>query len=391
MDIVINRKLVSIPLLPIITFVLLVVMAAMTLKVGRIQPDEIGVFVHNLSGEISVDNQPGAKIYNGWLTDFYVVDNVEQSYEMSAASGRNDPVRVKTRDGADVRLDVTINYQLTSDIETIKNKIIPECGLGKEATSVISQGGRRVIDMDAYKLKWIRDYSRSVIRYKFGELIPKEFYDGAQREAKARESQDELNALLNNRENDLHNHGIEVTQVVPGEYHFYQEYEEIIIDTKAAEQDQRTQESEAEAALEEQKREETKALANKTVAITGIEGDLRRAILQEEAAAERATKAAEAYAYATKTQADAEFYRAQNEAKSILATAEAEAEGMRQLAESLVGEGGANLVKLAYAEALKKATITGVPYATDPRIQRVDINAEGTSAAPVIKLPEIRR
>jgi hypothetical protein len=56
--------------------------------------------------------------------------------------------------------------------------------------------------------------------------------------------------------------------------------------------------------------------------------------------------------------------------------AEAEAEGMRRLAESLVGEGGANLVKLRYAEALKKAVITGVPYATDPRIQRVDINTE---------------
>ncbi len=379
MDIVINRKPVSVPILPVVTVALLVVMAALTLRVGRIQPDQIGLFVNNMSGEITVNNRPGANVYNGWLTSFYVLDNVEQSYEMSAASGRNDPVRVKTRDGADVSLDVTINYQLTSDIEIIKNEIIPECGLGTEPTTVISQGRRQIIEMDAYKVKWIRDYSRSVIRYKFGELIPKEFYDGAQREAKARESQEELNDLLND-------HGIEVTQVVPGEYHFYPEYETIIIDTKAAEQQQRTQVSEAEAALEEQKREETRATATKTVAITGIEGDLRRAILQEEAAAERAVNAAEAYAYTTTTQADAEFYRAERSALSFLATAQAEAEGMRQLADSLVGDGGANLVKLRYAEALKNAVITGVPYATDPRIQRVDINADNA-----VQIREIRR
>ncbi len=359
MDIVINRKLVSVPILPIATVLILVVSAATTLRVGRIQPDEIGVFVNNMSGEVTVKKQPGANVYNGWLTDFYVLDNVEQSYEMSAASGRNDAVRIKTRDGADVTLDVTINYRLTSDIDIIKNQVVPESGLA------------RVAGVDAYKIKWIRDYSRSVVRYKFGELIPKEFYDGAQREAKARESEDELNELLAE-------HGIVVSQVVPGEYHFYPEYLQIINDTKAAEQEQRTQESLAEKAIEAQKREETTANAIKTVAITGIEGNLRRAILQEEAAAERATKAAEAYAYAAKTKADAEFYRARNEALSILATAEAEAEGMRQLAESLVGEGGANLVKLRYAEALKNATITGVPYATDPRIQRVDINTEGT-------------
>lgn len=359
MDIVINRKPVSVPILPVITVVLLLAMGVMTLKVGRIQPDEIGVFVNNISGEVTVDNQAGANVYNGWITDFYVLDNVEQSYQMSAASGGNDAVLIKTRDGADVTLDVTINYRLVADTEVIRDRVIPECGVGK------------IAGIDAYKIKWIRDYSRSVIRYRFGEMIPREFYDGVQRDAKALAAKEDLNALLNP-------HGIYVRLVVPGEISFYPEYEQIIRDTQAAEQDQRVQVSEAAAALEAQKREETRAVAVRNVAVTGIEGDLRRAILQEEANAERATNAAEAYAYSTRTQADAEFYRAQNDAQSILATAEADAEGMRRLAESLIGDGAANLVKLRYAEALKNATITGVPYATDPRIQRVDINTEGT-------------
>ena len=148
MDIVINRKLVSVPILPIATVLILVVSAATTLRVGRIQPDEIGVFVNNMSGDVTVKIQPGANVYNAWLTDFYVLDNVEQSYEMSASSGRNDAVRIKTRDGADVTLDVTINYRLTSDVGVIKNRVVPESGLGK------------VAGVDAYKIKWIRPYRK---------------------------------------------------------------------------------------------------------------------------------------------------------------------------------------------------------------------------------------
>ena len=56
--------------------------------------------------------------------------------------------------------------------------------------------------------------------------------------------------------------------------------------------------------------------------------------------------------------------------------AKAEAEGLRKIAESLAGGGGANLVKLELAKALKGATISGVPYAIDPRIQKVEIDTK---------------
>jgi hypothetical protein len=54
--------------------------------------------------------------------------------------------------------------------------------------------------------------------------------------------------------------------------------------------------------------------------------------------------------------------------------ASAEAEGLGKLAASLSGEGGLNLVKLRYADVLKTARISGLPYSTDPRIQKVELN-----------------
>ena len=319
---------------------------------------------------------PGASIYNGWATDFYSLDNTEQSYRMAGTGGLNDSVNIKTKDGADVSLDVAINYRLVADPSVIRDRVIPECGLEKVEMRVTQEDGRRgratssLELVDAYKLKWVRDYSRSVIRYKFGELTPKSFYVASERNIKAQESVEELNRLLQP-------HGIDVRLVVAERFSFYEEFENIINQKKAAEQEVKKQESLAKAATQAQKREETKATATANVAIARMEGQLRKAILEVEAEAAQGTKAAEAYAYKTQTQADAEFYKAKNEAQSILAKAKAEAKGLELLAQSLSGEGASNLVKLEYAKALRGARITGVPYATDPRIQKVEISPEG--------------
>ncbi len=356
MDVVIKRKPVNIPVLPISAAALVVLLLLTTMRMDRIEANEIGVFVNNISGDISVAMSPGVQIYNGWITDFYKLDNTEQSYRMEGERGTpRDSVRIKTKDGADVSLNVAINYRLVQDSTVIRDSVVPECGLHK------------LDEIDSYKLKWIRDFARSVARYKFGELTPKRFYLADERNAKAREASDELNRLLNP-------HGIDVTLVVPGKFWFYEEFETMINDKKAAEQEVKSEESKARAALQAQEREKITAEAAKNVAIARKRGELDKRVLEVEAEAEQKTKEAEAYAYSTKTLADAEFYRAKNEAQAIIAQATAEAEGLSRLANSMAGDGAKNLVKLQYAEALQLAEISGVPYATDPRIQRVDLS-----------------
>ena len=85
----------------------------------------------------------------------------------------------------------------------------------------------------------------------------------------------------------------------------------------------------------------------------------------------------EAKAYQIKTAGDAQFTKTKNEAVGKFALADAEAEGLKKLAASLSGDGGINLVKLKYAEVLRGATLSGVPYSTDPRIQKVELDTNG--------------
>jgi len=367
MDIIINKKPVSLPIVPIVAAVFAVILLLMAMRIGKIQADEVGVFVNNITGDVEVTAKTGSTFYSGIWTDFYAITKTEQTIKMEG----DDAVRVKTKDGSDVQLDVFINYRLTSSAAVIASAVIPECGAGKVRDR---KRGRRVPDLqDAYRVKWIREYSRSIIRHVFGELDTDDFYDADARAKKARQAEDELNAALKEK------HGIETTQVVPAVFRFYTEYEEKIAGKKAADQEVQSQIEEATAALQAQEKETVTATAEARVAIAQMEGTLQQELLAMEAESAKSKLNVEAYAYSIKTDADAKFIKAKNDAQGRLAVAKAEAEGLRKIAESLAGGGGANLVKLELAKAIKGATITGVPYATDPRIQKVEIDTKNAN------------
>ena len=281
----------------------------------------------------------------------------------------DDAVRIKTKDGSDVQLDVFINYRLTNSEAVIRSAVIPECGADKVLPRRTS---RRVAPqrMDAYRVKWIREYSRSIIRHVFGEMDTDDFYDAQKRADKGRQATAELNAALKEK------HGIETTLVVPDKFRFYTEYKQKIDAKKAADQEVQSQIEEAEAALKAQEKETVTATAEANVAIAQMEGTLMQELLAMEAEAAKSRLNAEAYAYSIKTDGEAKFIKAQNDAQARLALATAEAEGLRKIAESLAGGGGTNLVKLELAKALKGVRISGVPYATDPRIQKVEIDTK---------------
>jgi regulator of protease activity HflC (stomatin/prohibitin superfamily) len=382
---------VSIPVLPVVAGLLLLILAVLTMRVGRIGGSEIGVFVNNVTGRIEVQVRPGSQFYCGIYNDFYVIDNTVQSLRMADSTpadqqqpqrGRRAPTRsrdqlpqneglnIKTKDGSDVSLDVALTYRLAQDAETIRARVIPECGLG---TDWFEAGSENPID--SYKAKWIRDFARSVIRYKFGELKTDEFYSSSERDKKAREAEEELNA-------QLRPHGIEIVNVVPDRFRFYDEYETKISEKKAADQEVQSQIQFAKTAYESQKMREVEALASTNVEIAKLDGELKKQKLQVDAEASKAKLEAEAYAFTAKTQADAALYKAKNEAMSLLARAKAEADGMKALAASLSGEGGVSLVKLEYSKALKKATLQGLPYATDSRVQRLEVTPADAGSAP---------
>lgn len=367
---------INVPVLPLLAVLAIVLGSFFAMRLGRVDASQIGILANNLSGTISVRMEPGSFFYNSLYTDLYQIDKTQKTLRMRSEKGED--VRIKTRDGADVRLDVEVNYRLLLEEQTILERVIPESGVDKVWASTKSRRSTGEL-LEAYQAKWIRDYSRSIVRLVFGQLTTEEFYESSKRSEKARASEKELNRLL-------HPHGIDVTKVVPDKFRFYEEYETKIREKKEANQEAEKQQDLARAATEDQKRQEVEATKAAEVEIEKVKGTLERDRIEAESEAIKIRKSAEAYAIKRKIEAEARYYEAEREAKGILATAKAEAEGLTNLVNALAGQGGRNLVLRELADKLKGAVLEGLPYATSGLVQKVSVeDATNASKASAVK------
>lgn len=361
-----GRTNIQVPVLPAVAILVILLGVFLSMRLGRVDASDIGVRVNNITGAVTLVMEPGSFFYNSLYEDFYQIEKTQKTLQMRSEG--NEDVRIKTRDGADVRLDVEVNYRLLLEEAVIRDRVIPESGIDKIADGRRS-GNRSMDALEAYQHKWIRDYSRSIVRYIFGQLSTEEFYESSKRTEKARESEKELNRLL-------HPHGIEVLKVVPDKFRFYEEYERKIREKKEANQEAQKQQDLARAALQDQKRQEVEATKTAEVEIERIKGTLERDRIEAESEAIKIRKTAEAYAIKTKIEAEALFYQAEREAKGTLVKAKAEAEALQNLVTALAGEGGRNLVLRELADKLKNASIEGVPYATNALVQKVSVDSK---------------
>jgi regulator of protease activity HflC (stomatin/prohibitin superfamily) len=193
--------------------VVLLLLLLSTVRIGKVSGEQIGLLLNRISGKIEVIDQSGVRIYNGLVSEFYVLDRTLQTLEMTAEASRGDragrdDLKIKTMDGSDVHVDLKIQY-----------RIIPE--LAREV--ILSSGPG-----DNYKQKWARDYMRSTCRNYLGELTTEEFYDSSKRDA-------QLVLALNTGNERLRPFGINIDSIViPKRPQFYAEYEEMIKKKKLA-------------------------------------------------------------------------------------------------------------------------------------------------------------
>jgi regulator of protease activity HflC (stomatin/prohibitin superfamily) len=339
----------------LLALVALTVFLMVTFRVQRVSGTEVGIKVNNVTGNIEVIAESGTNIYNGLLNSFHLLDMTVQRLEMVAETGRGqrsgrDDLRIKTVDGSDVFLDLTINYQLDRAM----------------VESVVITSGLE----DAYKYKWVRDYSRSVCRSVFGEMTTEEFYDASIRNDKAEKARIELNKLLKS-------YGIVVSSVIAEKFSFHPEYEERIRAKKLADQEVEEQVSKAKASLQNQIFRVVEATKKKEVFLATFDGEMQKLIVEAKANAERDVKQAEAFVIDTKLGADADFYSRDKNAQAILVTAQAEGEGLTVMAQAYEGIGGVNLIKRAYAEKLGNMHITGQPFTIESKTERLSYQDEG--------------
>jgi len=215
-----------------------------------------------------------------------------------------DDVSFKTIDGNDIRVDVTVAWQIDP----------------KRAPYLLARVGDST---DKVKEKLVRPACRSIVRDVLNELNSEEFYVSDKRFEKANTARERLAAFLNPE-------GVLVMQVILGEHHFHPQYEQVIHDKKLAEQNAERLRSEARAAAEQAKSNLQKAKGTVAQQLAQASGHLEQ----------------------VKLQADADFYQSQKQAEAILTEKKARAKAIQKENEALAGGGGKTLVKLRLAESL---------------------------------------
>ncbi len=338
-------------ILVVVAFLALAAFFFSAISFGQVSGEQIGIMLDRFSGEITVIEQSGTKIYNGIRYSFSTLDKTLQTLEMTETAGRGDrsgkdDLKIKTVDGSDVFVDLKVQYRIVAaDADTV----VMTSGLGEE-----------------YKKKWARDYSRAIVRNYLGELTTEEFYDSSKRAAKLILAQNEIKERLTP-------YGLSVDSIViPQRPHFYAEYEAMIKRKKLADQAVLEEQSKALAAKQRQVTMIVQETNRKNVAVEQYEGLMSQLVIKSKAESDRVRKSADAY-YEQKTiAAAAKLYEQEKSAEGIVARTTAEAEGIAALNTALSAPGGRNMVKLEYARKLKDIQISGQPFTTDGHTDRFE-------------------
>ena len=305
----------------------------------NVKPSEVGVVVNNLTGGVKGIDRAGVIIYIPILQDVYILDKEEQVLRLSSDNitpdyPKGNALWVKSIDGGDVSLDLLIRYVMLPDMASF---VIQDSGPG-----------------NAYKVKWVFDYIRAVLRYNMGELLIEDFPNSAKRDRKAQQAIQEINDVIEPR-------GIKITAINVLDYRYYQEYWEKILARRLADKEVEVQIDRAEAARENRRRVKIEEGRRMDTEVSRYRGDLNKRELEADARAEQKRRDADAYYRKVTIEGDAEFERLRQQSIAVLAEKKAEAGGVLALRRALERPGGRQLVKFEYAKRLREAQIQGTP------------------------------
>ena len=317
--------------------------------ISHVKENQVGVSLNNLTGHLELKDRIGYHFYFPYLYSFFLLDKTIQKLDLSWAQGaagiRRD-IKFKTSDGSEVSMDITINFKLVPEMAV---EVLQKSGAGSKFSET-----------------WMEPYTRHICFSTFGELTSEEMYDASLRNAKAQLALERLSKLLRPQ-------GIDLIAVIPGEFRFYKEYEEVIQQKKLA--DQAVEEQKAQA-RESKQNQETQLVEERKKAETRLavsEGECANKLIQSSAEANKKKREGDRYFETTLLTADAALYSASSEAEGLRANLLAEADGMEKIRKAMIGKGGANLVGMEYAKRLQNIRFTGTAVTRDPHIQQYSI------------------
>ena len=340
--------------------VILLALALLRQGFAHVHENEVGVLADNLNTEhpLLLKERVGYHFFLPYLFNFYVLDKTIQKLNLTwdqgpgAQSGRE--VKLKTADGNNVSLDISVNYKL---IPGKAVKVLQGSGLGMRFAET-----------------WVEPYARQCSFAAFGRLKTEDLYDATKRNEMAQ-------ATLKDMNDKLMPHGIEIIAVIPGEFHFYHEYEQVISEKKLSDQEVEQQQAEARHALEDQERQLIEARKKAEARLATLDGEMTNRFIQALAEVEKIKREAEGQSKFAMVAADSALYSTTKQAEGRKATLLADAEGVAQMRKAMAGDGGVGMVGLEYAKRMNTIRFTGTAVTKQPTIQQLSVQPAEAAAA----------
>lgn len=327
-------------------------MAVLRHSVTRVRENQVGIRIDNLRGRMVLEERVGFHFLIPYVTSFHVLDRTLQKLELNWAdrSGSGRDVKLKTTDGSNVSLDVSVTF-----------KIKPS-----EAVNILRRSGKGM----QFAGTWMEPFVRQACLSSFGELTTEEMYDASRRDEKARAALKKLNEALGPQ-------GLEVVALIPGEFRFYREYEQVIQEKKLADQQVEEQQAQARALLEDQQRQLVEARKKAETRIAQSEGQFVSQLIQAQTTAETTRKEADISHAGVILNADAGLYRDTQQATGRKATLFAEADALQARRTAMAGLGGLGMVGMEYAKRLSRVRFSGTPITREPSVRQFVVESTG--------------
>lgn len=309
-----NNKGQAGPYILITLAVIMFIFFAVTFRFVTVDPTEVAVEVDKAAGKVVTEPRGvGYHFFNGWATDMVIYRVAAHSYPADTKGSEDNKdytLTLKTNDGQNVNVDLTIIYSLNSkDVPQLHQQIGPN-----------------------YEDQIILPQIRSEARIAIGNYTAEELYTGKVRDELQQQIKDRLVRVLSKYT------AINVQDALIRHFSFSQAFELAIEQKKLAAQSVEINKNLALAQEEKAKQVEAQARGGKLQAVQEAEGR----------------------AESTKIEADANRYKLEQEAAGNLARFKADAEGKRLQAEALGG--GQNVVALEFARNIPdKLQIWGIP------------------------------
>ncbi len=279
-----------------------------------VQPTQVAVEINKVAGK--VNERPlgvGYHFYNRWITDMVIYKVAARAYPsdtLASEEAKKYGLELKTNDGQNVQVDLTIIYALDSNSVPVLHQ---QVGVNYEDQILLPQ-------------------VRSEARLAIGSYSAEEIYQGKVRDQMQQAIKDKLVSGLSKYP------AIKIHDALIRHFSFSPDFERAIEQKTLAAQQVVINRNRALAQEEESKRQEAEARGFKLKAVQEAEGRAQSA----------------------KIEADASRYKLEQEASGNLAIYRANAEGQKLLSDALGG--GQNVVALKFAENIPdKLQIWGLP------------------------------